>query len=237
MSDGDAAADHGATESPLSPSREEFVDLAESDGPAESEDPVVVRTVVDLDLDADIEPLEAYAALTGRTTDAADGEYTFLLESAEKVASSDPDGAFAPKPDDRHARYSFVGYDPKAVVTVDPDETDVDVRDERYETVVAPGDVPGAVVPGTAVGAAVVPDPPANGPVPSGPSVPGGAVGVPPPPPPPSTPHPARTTRRATRVTREASMNRLGRYAGKSTPVDRRAQRSGQRPAVRSERE
>jgi len=134
MSDGDDADDRGAAETPLSPSRDEFVDLAESD------EPVVVRTAVDLDLDADIEPLEAYAALTGRTTDAPDGEYTFLLESAEKVASSDPDGAFAPAPDDRHARYSFVGYDPKAVVTVDPGETDVDVRDERYESVVAPGD-------------------------------------------------------------------------------------------------
>ena len=91
---------------------------------ASAEDgPVVVRLAASLDLD--VEPLAAYAALTGRTSDATQAPYAFLLESAEKVASSDPDGAFAPSHDDRHARYSFVGYDPEAVVTVDPDGTEV----------------------------------------------------------------------------------------------------------------
>jgi anthranilate synthase component 1 len=104
-------------------SREAFVDLAAGDRPA------VVRAEADLGVDVD--PLDAYAALTGRTTDVADAEYTFLLESAEKVASSDPDGAFAPEPDDRHARYSFVGYDPVGVVTVDG-EPSVEVFDDRY---------------------------------------------------------------------------------------------------------
>ena len=61
----------------------EFVDLA-SDGPA------VVRVVAEMDVDP--EPLAAYAALTGREGEADDDEYAFLLESAEKVASSDPDG-------------------------------------------------------------------------------------------------------------------------------------------------
>ncbi len=107
--------------------RETFVDLAEGDGPA------VVRTEAELDSDA--EPLAAYAALTGRTTDVADGEYSFLLESAEKVASSDPDGAFAPTREKRHARFSFVGYDPEAVVTVDEggESAAIDVLDDRYE--------------------------------------------------------------------------------------------------------
>ena len=71
-------------------SREEFVDLA-----ADGDGPTVVRAVADLD--TDVEPLAAYAALTGRTSDAegaGDSDYAFLLESAEKVASSDPDGAF-----------------------------------------------------------------------------------------------------------------------------------------------
>jgi len=116
----------------LAPDRETFRERADAD------DPVVVRAAVDLDLD--IEPLEAYAALTGRTTDREGAEYTFLLESAEKVASSDPDGAFAPTPDDRHARYSFVGYDPKAVVTVDDDEATVETFDDDYADRVTPGE-------------------------------------------------------------------------------------------------
>jgi anthranilate synthase component 1 len=97
--------------------------------------PAVVR--VSVDLDVDVEPLAAYAALVGRTTDADRAPYTFLLESAEKVASSDPDGAFsADRGADRHARFSFVGYDPKAVVTVGPDGTDVETFDPRYEGLV-----------------------------------------------------------------------------------------------------
>ncbi|MFB6270783.1 MAG: chorismate-binding protein, partial [Halobacterium sp.] len=96
----------------------EFADLA-ADGPA------VVRVAADLDVS--VSPLTAYAALT-------EGEYGFLLESAEKTSASDPDGAFRPSSatDDRHARYSFVGYDPAAVVTVRPDDTDVSkLRDDR----------------------------------------------------------------------------------------------------------
>jgi len=119
----------------LTLTREEFVDLAEGEQPA------IVRVAAELDVD--IEPLAAYAALTGRTTDAEAAEYSFLLESAEKVASSDPNGAFAPTRDDRHARFSFVGYDPRAVVTVDADGTDVEVFDDRYADLLSPngGDV------------------------------------------------------------------------------------------------
>jgi len=108
----------------LDTTREEFVSLAAGERPA------VVRVAADLE--ASVDPLAAYAALTGRTTDVPEADYAFLLESAEKVASSDPDGAFAPAGEDRHARFSFVGYDPKAVVTVDPDGTTVDVLDGRY---------------------------------------------------------------------------------------------------------
>jgi len=109
----------------LDTDRETFVELAGTDRPA------VVRVAAHLD--SDVDPLEAYAALTGRTTEAADTDYAYLLESAEKVASSDPDGAFAPSGTDRHARFSFVGYDPQAVVRIDPDHTDVEVLDDRYE--------------------------------------------------------------------------------------------------------
>ncbi|SEM98332.1 anthranilate synthase, component I [Halorientalis persicus] len=105
-------------------SREEFVELADTDGPA------VVRVAAELP--ADVEPLAAYAALTGRTTDAEPAPYAFLLESAEKVASSDPDGAFAPTKEQRHARYSFVGYDPEAVVTVESEGASVETFDDRY---------------------------------------------------------------------------------------------------------
>ncbi len=111
--------------------RDAFVTLA-SDGPA------VVRAVAQLDVET--EPLDAYAALSGRTTDAEAAEYTFLLESAEKVASSDPDGAFtAGTGADRHARYSFVGYDPSAVVTVEGNgETTVETLEARYEGLLEP---------------------------------------------------------------------------------------------------
>ncbi|OAQ54565.1 anthranilate synthase component I [Natrinema mahii] len=90
--------------------------------------PAIVRTVATLEVETT--PLAAYAALTGRS-EAIDRErspYAFLLESAEKTASSDPDGAFRPSTADaeRHARYSYVGYDPEAVVTVESGEATVE---------------------------------------------------------------------------------------------------------------
>ena len=112
----------------LDVSREAFVEYADADRP------VVVRAAAELTVD--VEPLAAYAALSGRTSDAAGSDYTFLLESAEKVASSDPDGAFAPETDDRHARFSFVGYDPRAVVTVTGDDSEVETFDDRYADLV-----------------------------------------------------------------------------------------------------
>jgi anthranilate synthase component 1 len=107
-------------------SESKFIELAE-DAPA------VIRASAELDVDP--EPLAAYAALTGRTNDVDSADHTFLLESAQKVASSDPDGAFrAGSGADRHARYSFVGYDPAAVVTVDSaGEGTVDIIEDRYE--------------------------------------------------------------------------------------------------------
>ncbi|EMA66925.1 anthranilate synthase component I [Halorubrum aidingense JCM 13560] len=97
----------------LDRSKDAFVDLA-----ADAEKPVVVRASASLD--PDVTPLAAYATLVG------EGPYGFLLESGEKVASSDPDGAFtAGGKADKHARYSFVGYDPEAIVSVHPDRTDV----------------------------------------------------------------------------------------------------------------
>jgi anthranilate synthase component I, archaeal clade len=78
-----------------------------------------------------VSPLAAYAALADRSP------YNFLLESAEKVASSDPDGAFTAASDaDRHARYSFVGYDPEAIISVYPDRTDVDRLGDAGDLVV-----------------------------------------------------------------------------------------------------
>ena len=115
---------HGSAAVTLDTDRETFRDRADGDRP------VVVRVAADLAVD--IDPLEAYAALTGRTTDVTGAAYSFLLESAEKVPSSDPDGAFAAGRTGRHARFSFVGYDPDAVVTVGPAETDVELFDPRY---------------------------------------------------------------------------------------------------------
>ncbi|MFC6906015.1 anthranilate synthase component I [Halalkalicoccus tibetensis] len=95
------------------------------------EEPSVVY--VGAELDSETTPLAAYGALNT--------EYGYLLESAEKVASSDPDGAFQPASATatRHARYSFVGYDPEAVVTVRPESADVDVLgDGRLEALMEP---------------------------------------------------------------------------------------------------
>jgi anthranilate synthase component 1 len=111
-------------------SREQFVSLADCDRPA------VVRATATL---PERDPLTVYAALTGRTTDADAGEHAFLLESAAKVPSSDPDGAFAPAREDRHARFSFVGYDPDAVVTLGPEGPTVDVLTDRYAGLLATG--------------------------------------------------------------------------------------------------
>ena len=108
----------------MTPDRERFVSLADGD------ERVVTRVAVDLDVETT--PLSAYAALTGRSTAAEPAAYAFLLESAEKTASSDPDGAFSPDSSgDRHARYSYVGYDPDAVVTVDPDAVRVESLERR----------------------------------------------------------------------------------------------------------
>ncbi|WP_435124543.1 anthranilate synthase component I [Halobaculum sp. D14] len=125
----------------LRPDREEFVALVDdADGAAVAH--------LTADLDVDVAPLTAYAALADRST------HSFLLESAEKVASSDPAGAFSASTDggrdagdadtgaDRHARFSFVGYDPEAVVTVHPDRTEVERLGPAADYVdVADGDV------------------------------------------------------------------------------------------------
>ncbi|AFK20148.1 anthranilate synthase component I [Haloferax mediterranei ATCC 33500] len=85
----------------------------------DAERAVVTHLVSELDVDVD--PLAAYTALADRS------DYGFLLESAEKVSSSNPQGAFSSQTTtaDSHARFSFVGYDPEAVVTVGPDGVDV----------------------------------------------------------------------------------------------------------------
>jgi anthranilate synthase component 1 len=107
----------------LNISRSEFTERADTDRPA------VVRVTAPLAID--VEPLAVYATLRDKNSE---NGYSFLLESGEKVASSDPNGAFtADTGADRHARYSFVGYDPAAVITVTGDSTDITVFDERYD--------------------------------------------------------------------------------------------------------
>ncbi|MFC4553071.1 MULTISPECIES: anthranilate synthase component I [Halorussus] len=120
MTGSDSHGDADATSAgDATPGRERFVSYCEDD------EAVVVRTAVELDVETT--PLSAYAALTGRSSPADAAEYAFLLESAEKTASSDPDGAFEPGASgDRHARYSYVGYDPDAVVTADPGDMHVE---------------------------------------------------------------------------------------------------------------
>ncbi|ERH01583.1 MAG: anthranilate synthase component, partial [Halonotius sp. J07HN6] len=129
MTTGEAAATDGASADDdlftLDRDRETFVNLVDDD----RDEPVVARAAATLQLN--VSPLAAYAALADR------GEYNFLLESAEKIDSSDPDGAFTAATDaERHARYSFVGYDPEAIISVYPDRTDVDRLGDAGDLVV-----------------------------------------------------------------------------------------------------
>ncbi|MFC6718396.1 anthranilate synthase component I [Natrialbaceae archaeon GCM10025810] len=127
MTDSDPPTDVDArsdSDAPLDVDRQTFREHAGAAG----DRPAVVRAVATLEVDTT--PLSAYAALTGRT-DSSDRNrtpYAFLLESAEKTPSSDPDGAFRPNDSkaERHARFSYVGYDPEAVVTVGPDGATVE---------------------------------------------------------------------------------------------------------------
>ncbi|MFB6170271.1 MAG: anthranilate synthase component I [Haloarculaceae archaeon] len=100
------------TETSLDRTREEFERLA-------GDEPTVVRVGASLE---NVSPLAAYAALADRS------DYGFLLESADKVPSSDPNGAFGSDgaSAERHARYSFVGYAPDAVASMYPDRTEVE---------------------------------------------------------------------------------------------------------------
>ena len=102
----------------LSQSRAAFAEAVGTATDA-ADGPVVAHVTAPM---PDATPLTAYAALSDRS------DYGFLLESAEKTPSSDPAGAFAPDhaTADRHARFSFVGYDPDAVVTVGPDGTGIE---------------------------------------------------------------------------------------------------------------
>jgi len=136
---------------PFDRSRAEFCDAVPVD------EAVVCR--LEAELDCTVDPLTAYAALAagGRDVDVdgddvddepaeegtgRDDSYSFLLESAEKTAASDPGSAFRPSgtAGDRHARFSFVGYDPDAVVSVSPGDCRVEVlRETTAAAHVAPG--------------------------------------------------------------------------------------------------
>lgn len=92
------------------------INALEEKRPADA--PAIVR--LSASIETDVNPLTAYTTLTGGE---AAKSHSFLLESADKIDASDPDGAFSPSSarPDRHARYSFVGYDPIAVVTYEPE--------------------------------------------------------------------------------------------------------------------
>ena len=100
------------------------------------ERPAVVRIAATLDI-PEVTPLRAYQHLS----DHAESDYAFLLESAEKIDASDPDGAFRPSTvmTDRHARYSFVGYNPVALITIDPSGTHIDqLSDDPLASLIEP---------------------------------------------------------------------------------------------------
>ncbi|MFB6253044.1 MAG: anthranilate synthase component I, partial [Halobacteriaceae archaeon] len=101
--------------------RDEFRTLADS------QQPTLVK--ISAQLDVEVSPLTAYAELR----DEFGSPYSFLLESADKIASSDPDGAFRPSQvtKDRHARYSFIGYDPDAVISFSPECDEITTLSDR----------------------------------------------------------------------------------------------------------
>ena len=59
-------------------------------------------------------PLTAYAALI----DGVKNSYSFLLESGEKNAHSASNGDQKSNRIKEHTQYSFIGYDPEAIVTI-----------------------------------------------------------------------------------------------------------------------
>ena len=112
----------------LSITESEFADLVS--GP----EPVVARVAAELPVD--VSPLSAAVALDDMS------EYRFLLESGEKTAASDPADAFSARAStDRHARFSFVGYDPDAIITLGPDGDQVKrLRDSAAANRISLGD-------------------------------------------------------------------------------------------------
>jgi len=109
-------------------SKEGFEDLVAGD------EPVVARIAAELPVS--VSPLAAKVTL------ADESEFSFLLESGEKTAGSDPADAFsAGSSAERHARYSFVGYDPDAVITLDGTGDSVErLRDSPAADLVTTGE-------------------------------------------------------------------------------------------------
>ncbi|MFW5965667.1 MAG: anthranilate synthase component I [Halodesulfurarchaeum sp.] len=112
---------------PLELSSDEFGDLLDG------EIPLLLR--VTAEMPADVAPLEAALALEGESS------HQFLLESGNKTAASDPANAFtAGDSTTRHARFSFVGYAPDAVVTLGPEGDSVTrLRESPAAAMVQPG--------------------------------------------------------------------------------------------------
>jgi anthranilate synthase component 1 len=136
-------ANEGAHESALRPRPSSF---------ARQDTDVVARITKDVTASAGSHtPLSAYAVLAdrfdGAGNDASDEQsYQFLLESGKKARSSDPEGEFAEDGSDSRTRFSFIGYDPEAVLTVYPDRTDLNVLRETSatEALQADADIDGA---------------------------------------------------------------------------------------------
>ena len=71
-------------------------------------------------------PLAAYSAMI----DGVENSYSFLLESGEKDAHSASKGGQKSNRINEHAQYSFIGYDPEAIVTVGHKGAEISVLKE-----------------------------------------------------------------------------------------------------------
>lgn len=94
---------------------------------ATADDPVITRLVCELSID--VGPVDAYMILA----EEFDAEYSFLLESGEKVTSTDPDGQFAAGGPGESRQYSFIGYDPAAAISITEGDGDIEYFNARYD--------------------------------------------------------------------------------------------------------
>ena len=78
-------------------------------------------------LKSKVAPLSAYSALSNGVDNKGGNGYSFLLESAEKKSQHGSDNENDFDQCDGHSNYSFIGYDPDAVITIKSNDFEMTV--------------------------------------------------------------------------------------------------------------